>query len=235
MGEDRSLRIAHRGAPLIAAENTIPSLAAAVELGADLVEFDIVAHSDGTLIVAHSIREQTPESPTLERVLRFFAEEATTTGLHVDLKSGGVEAVLVEMLRAHGLLERTFVSSCHAASLRALRSLAPDVTLALTYPYDRYRLGTRSALAPATRAALACARAALPPRASRLLRRAGADALSLHHSLVSRRVVEAAHHRDAAVIAWTVDDVGTLRTLLAAGVDGIVTNDLSIFGATLRR
>jgi glycerophosphoryl diester phosphodiesterase len=56
-----------------------------------------------------------------------------------------------------------------------------------------------------------------------------ATALVLHHSLVTRRSVRAAHARGAAVVTWTVDDPGVLARVDAAGVDAVVTNDPRLF------
>jgi glycerophosphoryl diester phosphodiesterase len=68
-------------------------------------------------------------------------------------------------------------------------------------------------------------RALLPLRIDRLLAGAEASAAVLHHAVVSRAVVAKAHARSAAVLAWTVDDVPALERVLAAGVDGVITND----------
>ena len=50
--DGRMLRIGHRGAAALAPENTIESLRLALELGCDLVEFD-VHDLDGTLVLVH--------------------------------------------------------------------------------------------------------------------------------------------------------------------------------------
>jgi glycerophosphoryl diester phosphodiesterase len=55
----------------------------------------------------------------------------------------------------------------------------------------------------------------------------------LHHELVSARVVERAHARNAPVVAWTVDTPEELARVDEAGVDAVVTNDPSIFVSTL--
>ena len=48
--------VGHRGAAALARENTLRSLELAVELGCDMLEFDVLALSDGTLVLAHSNR-----------------------------------------------------------------------------------------------------------------------------------------------------------------------------------
>ncbi len=82
-------------------------------------------------------------------------------------------------------------------------------------------------------AALLGLRRALPLRIGRLLDRAGASIAMLYHGVVSRAAVERAHRGGAAVFAWTVDDEATLSRVVRAGVDGVITNDPRIFGATL--
>ncbi len=228
------LRVAHRGAHRDHPENSIDAFAAAVRQGADVIEFDVVPVR-GALVVAHSRRERGRDSPTLDEALAFFAGEGRDVGLHLDLKTGGAEAQLVEALGVHGLVERTVVSTCHVPTLRALRRRSPELQLAITYPRDRFGLGDRRPLAPLARTGLAALRAALPARIGGLLARAAADALALHHTVVSRAAVEAAHARGAPVIVWTVDDPDVLGAVVGAGVDAVVTNDLSIFEATLRR
>jgi glycerophosphoryl diester phosphodiesterase len=50
---DRPLVIGHKGAPALAPENTLPALAGAIELGCDLVEFDVLPLGDVKLVLAH--------------------------------------------------------------------------------------------------------------------------------------------------------------------------------------
>lgn len=56
-----------------------------------------------------------------------------------------------------------------------------------------------------------------------VLRRNG-QAISVHYSCVTRDLVRAAKFRQLSVWAWTPDDPAAWPALLAAGVDGIITN-----------
>ena len=70
---------------------------------------------------AHSLaelREVVPELPTLEEALEFFVDEASETGLHVDLKLTTRVDELAGALVRFGLAERTVASSFHVPSLR---------------------------------------------------------------------------------------------------------------------
>ena len=50
----RAFRVGHKGAAALEPENTLRSLQRAVELGCDLIEFDVLDLHDGTLVLAHS-------------------------------------------------------------------------------------------------------------------------------------------------------------------------------------
>jgi glycerophosphoryl diester phosphodiesterase len=76
-------------------------------------------------------------------------------------------------------------------------------------------------------------RASVPLRLHRLARRAGASAVMLQHRLVTEAAVERAHAAGLPVLAWTVDEPADFTRVLAAGVDGVITNDPRIFVATL--
>jgi glycerophosphoryl diester phosphodiesterase len=245
------LRVGHRGAASLAPENTIRSLRTAVEHGVDLVEFDVLDLPRGPLVLAHSddlaevshgqatgsvrtatledLREIAPELPTLEDALAFFAEEATGVGLHVDLKLQTRLDELAAALRRFGLERRTVVSSFHVPSLRAVARDAPRVRIGFTYPEDRLGVSRRPLLQPLVGVGLTSARAVTARRVPGFIRRAGASALMLQHRLVTRGAVERAHAAGVPLLAWTVDSRADLDRVVAAGVDGVITNDPRIF------
>jgi glycerophosphoryl diester phosphodiesterase len=228
--EGAILKIGHRGAPALAPENTLASLAAAIDHGVDLVEIDVTSVKEtGSLALAHSLGQLTPESPALEAALAFIS--SSEVGVIVDLKSAGVEGAVVRALQAHDLLDRSAVASFRPRSLRVLGELEPRLTTGLSYPYDRAGIAERPAFQPLIRAGLAGLRQTLPARIAGLLSRARANAALLHHALVSRRLVERCHGVGAAVLAWTVEDEDALTRVVAAGVDGVIANDPRLFSA----
>src|SRR5262249_24581506 len=60
---------AHRGAAAERPENTLPSFARALELGADALEMDVHATRDGTLVVSHD-----PDGARMCNVARVLGE-----------------------------------------------------------------------------------------------------------------------------------------------------------------
>lgn len=250
------LRIGHRGAAALAPENTLRSFRAALEAGVDLIEFDVLDLPRGPLVLAHSdrldevshgaatgrvrdrtleeLREVAPELPTLDEAFAFFADEAPDVGLHVDLKLRLRLDELADAVIRHGLASRTVVSGVHVPSLAAVARRAPGVRVGITYPDDRMSISHRPYLWPVVSLGLTAMRASVPLRIERLARRAGAAAVMLQHRLVTPAAVTRAHAAGLPVLAWTVDEPADLLRVVAAGVDGVISNDPRIFAATLR-
>ena len=233
-GDGPLLRVGHRGAAALAPENTLRSFEAALALGVDAIEFDVLDRGEGPLVIGHSLAELGPEPATLDEALEFLANRELAA--HVDLKLTTRLDEVAESIDRNGLSARTVVSSFHLPSLRAIAAHAPALPLGFTYPEDRYGVSKRPALRPAIRLGTLALRRALAARVPAMIERAGAAALMLQHAVVSAAAVARAHAAGAAVWAWTVDDRTALARLEAAGVDAVISNDPGIFGgvATLR-
>jgi glycerophosphoryl diester phosphodiesterase len=217
--EGRPLVIGHRGAAAVAPANTLAGLEAAVASGADIVEFDV---AEG-LVLEHPGAVPAESPPTLDDALALLA--AHPIGVHIDLKHDGIEPGVAEAVRRHGLRERVFASSTSVEALRRLEAADPGLPRAISYPHDRHGVAglpwPRSVVSSAAALLRPAMRLRLPP----LLRAAGAQALSVRHEIVGRALVEAAHARGVAVIAWTVNDPASVERLAAIGVDAIVSDD----------
>jgi glycerophosphoryl diester phosphodiesterase len=140
---------------------------------------------------------------------------------------------VLEAVDRHGLRERVLVSTAFAAVSRRVAALAPDVPRAIGYPRDRYGVSSLAWPERLTAAGAAALRASMPARIPLLLGAARANVLALHHTLCSRAAVATAHRLGAPVLAWTVNDDAAVRRALAAGVDGIVSDDPESLRATL--
>jgi glycerophosphoryl diester phosphodiesterase len=249
----RFARVAHRGASALAPENTLRAFELAAELGCDMVEFDVLPLRDGTLVVAHStdlrelshgaargrvggrtlssLRGLAPDLPTFDEALAFFVERLPALGLQVDLKRPDIEVAVVEALRRHALVDRSWVSGVYTSGLLRIADLEPELPRSYTLPRDRLGVSKRGPLAPVVRGTLASVGASLPRRLPGLIARVRANAVTLHWSVASPAAIRRAHEADAAVYVWTVDDARVAQRLVDAGADGIITNDPRIFGS----
>ena len=230
-------RVGHKGADLIAPGNTLASFDAALEAGVDMIEFDVLPEDwrepeTSRLVLAHDYDHDLSTALTLEEGLAHLASPAfEELEFDVDLKVPGYEKRVVEALRAHGLVERTLVSSMFMRSLVAIRALEPDLRLGWSVPRVRrdYTMSLLYVL-PAL-AALTVLRRTLPGRVGRAFRERRCDALMVHHRLVTPQLVRAVQAVGGEVFVWTVDDEPTIRRMEALGVTGVITNDPRLFGA----
>ena len=222
------LTIAHRGASAFYPENTLRAFIAAADLGADMCEFDVRMTRDGEVVVIHDAmvnrttdgrgRVAAMNAAAIKRLdagVRFGAEfrgeriptlaevAETLSGrcaMDVELKTGGLEAHVCEILRERGALESAIVSSFDWDQLKIVADKEPGLRLAL--------LGEKAPLAM-LEAASAMRASAIAPR----------------FDIADAALCAEAHRRGLAVYVWTVDDVPAMRRFAAAGVDGIMTNN----------
>jgi glycerophosphoryl diester phosphodiesterase len=223
------LMIAHRGASALYPENTLRAFIAAADLGADMCEFDVRMTRDREVVVIHDAtvnrttngrgRVAAMNAVAIKRLdagVRFgaeFRDEPIPTlaevaaalggrcGMDVELKERGLEGRVCDILRERGVIESAIVSSFDWDQLKIVAEQAPELRLAL--------LGQK-APAALLRAAVAMHAFAIAPRSD----------------IADGALCAEAHRLGLAVYVWTVDDAPTMRRLMTAGVDGIMTNNL---------
>lgn len=232
----RPLIVAHRGASAYAPENTLAAFLLAVEQGADGVELDVKLSADGRLVVIHD-QTVTRTTGAAGRVIEMTSTDLRRldAGSHFNSRFAGERIPFLEevfeavggrllidieitnyasprddladrvaaLVRAGGWEDSVFFSSFMPHNLARLRSLLPSVPGGLL---------------------------ALPGAAGWLSRgwlgTSFSNGLILpHYSGVSAKYVARRQRAGQRVLTWTVNDAGAARRLLAAGVNGIITDD----------
>lgn len=225
--ERRTLRIGHKGADDVVPGNTLASLEKAVELGADVVEFDAFPDADGTLRLAHDAADLAahPDAPTVADALELLRRpDLARIGINLDSKSIGDEEAIVAVLREHDAVDRTLVSTMEVPTLRALRRLEPSLRLGRSVPRITRDYYTNPLTRPGLIATVLAARRVLPPLLIRDLRAGRIDAVMAHWGLLTPRFARqiTAH---GELYVWTVDDAERAAAIAAMGVTGITSND----------
>jgi glycerophosphoryl diester phosphodiesterase len=220
--------IAHRGEPVGHRENTLPAFAAAVVLGADMVELDLRRTRDGAIVVLHdqtlerlwgleasvgdvdladvaALGDGAVRIPTLTEVLRAVPLPLMVDFTRREVVAGGLQAV-----RAAGALERCLFVTGNVEALRQLRATSADARIGLTW-LDGPE----------------------PPLA--LLRELGAEYWNPWFGLITAGGVDAVHQAGLRVSTWTVDTTEDMAGVLAAGVDAVVSNHIGELVAHLGR
>lgn len=209
-------RIGHGGASALAPANTLASFDAALEVGIDMVEFD-VRGCGSELVLAHTVfRARRGGSIRLRDALAHLSTwRFRDVGLNVDLKHGGCERAVIEALRERNLLDRTLICSQVATVLDRVRMLEPRVRTGIS----------------------------VGGRIARLSRRWGDwrgqvlnglahrrwDALMAQHRLIDELLLRDVESRAGTLYAWTVNERPTIEALRRLGVHGVATADPRLF------
>ncbi len=228
----RPLLYGHRGTRRGTPENTLLALRRALDQGADGVELDVRLCGSGEVVVLHD--------PDLARVAGVGARAADSTLaelqrhdlgagervprlqqalelvlgrgrlLNVELKADVpsrhalVQAVAAELrARPAAELARVLLSSFDAAICQALCAALPELAVALLFEREPQ---------PA------------PP---------GTRLIHPHHALAHPDAIASWHAAGLLVNAWTVNDAERARALAAAGIDGLITDDVPLLIAAL--
>src|SRR5699024_794647 len=229
-----TLVIAHRGNSSVAPENTLPALAAAGFAGADLIEIDVQVGRDGAGVVIHddSVDRTTDASgpvnaldtaevarldagawkdpsysgavvPMFAQVLELLGR-FPEMGLLLEFKGTWAEGPatdLLEALTASNVAERTIVQSFDIDTVRVLPAPPPPVRCA-----GRARTGVAETFAICTdRGLMAC-----NP--------------SYRSIIEDPASVQRIHQAGLQTFPWTANEPADWSALVAAGVDGIITD-----------
>jgi glycerophosphoryl diester phosphodiesterase len=223
--------IAHRGASGHAPENTFAAFRRAVELGATFIETDLQVTRDGRFVALHDstvsrttngtgeVHEFTLEElrqvdagmwfdrefmgervPTLEEILEFSREHDVVFYLELKYPAvWGMDHSLVAALQKAQSAPRTIVISFDPATLSPLRRVDPSIMTGLLVEDANGK----------------CVQEALD---------LGVRQLCPKVSSVTPELVEQAHRADLQLVTWTANTLAEMRGMVAAGVDGIMTD-----------
>ena len=223
--------IAHRGASGGAPENTLAAFQRAVELGAQFIETDLHLTRDARFVAIHDATlERTTNGrgavqeaslaelreldaghwfdrqymgeriPTLEEILNFSREHDVVFYLEIKFDSAwGMHHALVAALQNAQNTARTVVISFDPSVLVALRRIDPSVMIGLLF---------EDAKTDVVKTAVDVGARQICPRSA----------------MVTPELVAAAHGADLHVATWTVNKADEMRNMIAAGVDGIMTD-----------
>jgi glycerophosphoryl diester phosphodiesterase len=223
--------IGHRGASGHAPENTLAAFKKAVALGATFIETDLQLSRDARFVAIHDdtldrttnghgkVHDQTLAAlrrfdagswfgsdyageriPTLEEILEFSKKNDIV--FYLELKpsgSWGGEHALIGALRESGEVARVVVISFDPTILAGLRNIEPTLMTGVLYDGQ---------LADPLTTAVDV----------------GARQLVARGNLVTPAMIVEARKRDLQVVCWTVNHPAHIRLLIAAGVDGIMSD-----------
>ena len=276
---------AHRGAPSLLAESTIPSYKAALLMGVDVLDMDIALTKDNIVVVNHDqwispevsryhgkwVQKQGPyirditlaelqsydvgalnpkskaykefpyakpldhiPTPTLQEVIRManqmsnnkirFQIEIKTTPKDEPHFATPEEIVppLLKVLRDENVLTRTEVHSFDWRNLMLIKKLEPSVSTSFLTKQKLMHNNIKPRIGKSWTAdhRVEDYGNSVPKMISAL----GGRVWCPIYTDLSAQLVQEAHAYHLKVVPWTVDTVSDMRSMIAFGVDGIITN-----------
>jgi len=199
------------------------------------VEFDAHLTKDGEIVIIHDadtynstgvhglIRDKTLEEikklnagegeqiPTLQELI---AIAKGRIGLQLEIKATGLLERMVQILKKENLIQNSIISCFMFDELLKLKKIEPKIKIGFLLPAELVRPRIIK------RKILKC-------------EREGFYAIHLHFSTVDKETVEFAHTNGLKVNVWTVNDRNTMKNLIQLGVDGIITDDISLAHKTI--
>lgn len=151
--------------------------------------------------------------PSLTQVFDLFTHYGGRL-LYLEMKSeassgSNLTAEVVRLIRESSVGERVIVSSFDTSLVQQIKVLDSTIrTAALFEPRvsDPVGLVRRSKLIELSKAC-------------------GADEISLHHTLASRRLIERAKQSQLSIVVWTVDNPQWIKRARSWGIRALITND----------
>lgn len=248
----KPLIIAHRGASAIAPENTLAAFSRAIEAGADGVEFDVRLSKDGLPVVMHDATlartagiDGRVADLTAEQLSRLDAGSWFNTARPARARSEFASEGIPSLQAALSLLEAISGPIYIELKCERERDVSPLVEAVCREISKSPLLGQiilksfRLGVIPQARAILPGVRTAglFAPQVMRLLRKEkylidiakelGADHLSVHKSLASRKFVRKAAKRGMPVTVWTVNTTRWIPRAAKRGFYAVITDDPS--------
>ncbi len=220
------IAFAHRGGMAHRPENTMAAFVHAQSLGARAMETDAWITRDGFIVLDHDgvvsrggveipidevDRAELPDHiPTLEE---YYAACGTSLPLSIDVKDAAAAARIVEIARAAGADAVANLWLCHwdVDVLTSWRGFAGAAHLVHSAETGDLAQGVRSHV--------------------RRLTIAGIEVLNLHESDVVEDTAEICHDAGIRLFGWNAHDERRIARLLALGVDGIYSNDVTLMTA----
>jgi glycerophosphoryl diester phosphodiesterase len=204
----------HRGARAVMPENTIAAFEYAIGVGVDAIEMDVVVSKDDVVVVSHDpflksgtfIRTLTAAQaglPTLDQVFALARLGEFIFNIEAKVSEhtpANFAELVLDRIGEHGVKSRVIFQSFDFAILHRMNRLAPGITRAALWEGE--------------------ARSFVD-----IAEEARTRIVAPLYTLVTAEQVAAAHEAGLSVIPWTANTPEDWKKLIAAGVDGIITDD----------
>ena len=233
--------VAHRGNSWEYPENTRQAILSAVEIGADVIEFDISVTSDGVAVALHGPKLQksttgrgrarnlswnevsalrtrnrngkkTNESvPAVRDLLHEFGSR---TFWNFDIKDLRAIPLVVSMIDELSLRNRTVLSGLSVRQVRKFSSRYPEINVLVNISrQDKMFFFSRVFI-----------RQWISFRFSKLISKSSVIGLNIHWRYLNPKLINTLRDLETEIWTFTVDTIDEIEKLFSLGVDSVTTN-----------
>ena len=221
------ITFAHRGGRAHEPENTLRAFRRGLELGAAGLESDVWLSADDQPVLVHDekfrrgLRQVDVRGSTAEALARYevprlvdlFETCGNDFDLSLDLKDPASAGPTVDVLRSHGVPERSWLCISGLPLLTEVREAHPDVRV--VHSRRRDKIGGE-----------------IERHAARLAD-LGVDAMNMHHTDWTAGLVTLFHRFGIKAFAWDAQHVRQLRAMLDYEVDAVYSDRVDRMVATV--
>ncbi|MCC8022521.1 MAG: glycerophosphodiester phosphodiesterase [Clostridiales bacterium] len=196
---------AHSGA-MGTDDNSLESIQAAIDCGADIVEFDIRFRPDGTPVMAHDRVYTNKQGVPVEEAFALLAEHEGI-GINLDVKETKYLSQVQVLAETYGVLERAVFTGVTEKFVPEVRKQAPKIPYYLNYSPRKNRITNEK-----------YAQSLLE-----LLEETGAVGINCDYKYANERLCEFLHDNGYLLSVWTVDKEDDMAMCLVMSPDNITT------------
>jgi glycerophosphoryl diester phosphodiesterase len=221
------ITFAHRGGMAHAPENTLEAFRKGLALGASGLESDVWRSVDEQAVLVHDevfwrglhrvdVRHQTAHQLSrlkIPRLADLYADVGNDFELSLDLKDPDSAKATVEVVREHGVPERTWLCVGGMHLLAEVREEYPDVRVVNSRRREKID-------------------GSIEAHAARLAE-LGVDAMNMHYTDWTAGLVALFHRFELRAFSWDLQHVRHLRAALAMGIDAVYSNRVDRMVATV--
>ena len=195
---------AHTGA-FNTPDNSIESIEAAIEGGADVVEVDVRQRLDGTVVMGHDII--TTNSAGVELDTAFSVIEKSKIKVNLDIKDIRSLENLNALVKKHKLEKRVFLTGIETFQTKDVKEHCPDLDYYVNYIPSRIKIFSED----------------YQVKILNMLEESGAIGINCNYTYASRTLSEVLHQNGYKLSIWTVDREFQMKRALVNRPDNITT------------
>lgn len=198
---------AHTGA-FNTRDNSLESIKAAIEGGADAVEFDVRQRPDGTVVMGNDIITTNNDGVEVFSVFELLKD--SNVGLNLNIKDIKALPELHDLIEEYQFFDRVCLTGIEVSQAKNVAERCPDVDYYINYLPSRVNIFSED----------------YQEKIIALLEETGAIGINCNHTNASRTLSILLHEHGYKLSVWTVDRTYQMKRALVNQPDNITTKEV---------